>query len=272
MARAQFYDVGIDSQGNAITTTKVSVFLRGTTVLATIYENENGATPKSNPFDATTGFITFWSEPGEYDIQIEDINSPPSFATRTIGWSSIPAVDGVLTETIVDEAVTSNKIEDLSIDYTKNALSPDNLSSYGAMHVREPKNILGTTTVNNTITSANISTLLLWDSVVLNTGSCFSASTGIYTAPLNAMYVVSFKLGFAMYTSGRLIARAGNYYTSGSVSSDYNLPSSGVFITELSQNATIGLHAGKNSSAGVSIKLVNDSSSYFCIYPIYRIS
>jgi len=104
MARAQFYDVGIDSQGNAVTTTRVSVYARGTTTLSTIYTTEAGATPKSNPFNATTGFIDFWVDPGEYDIQIEDTNSPASFTTRVIGWSSVPHTEGIYYQSLAKYA------------------------------------------------------------------------------------------------------------------------------------------------------------------------
>lgn len=273
MARAQFYDVGIDSSGNAVTSTQVSVYARGTTTLSTIYSNETGSTPKSNPFNASTGAIDFWASPGEYDIAISDTNAPPAFASRTIGWSSIPGVDGVIAQTIADNSVVTAKIASESVTYEQIAKSPLSLHAVGAVQVTSPKNIRSLLTVDNTITTANISTRLLWDTVAYDPGSCFDASTGIYTAPLDAVYKVNFKLLYASWAgSGRLIAKAGNYYTSGSISSDYTnaLPYGDVLVS-LNTGATIGLHAGKNSAAGISITLVNDTSSYFNIIPLYKI-
>lgn len=104
MARAQFYDVGIDQYGNAISTTKVTVYETGTTTLVTIYENATGSTVKSNPFNSTNGDISFFAEPGDYDVKIEDTNSPASFTTRTVKWASIPHTEGVYYQTLAKDS------------------------------------------------------------------------------------------------------------------------------------------------------------------------
>lgn len=263
MARAQFYDVGIDASGNAVTSTEVSVYARGTTTLSTIYSNETGFTPKSNPFNASTGAIDFWAEPGEYDIAISDTSAPPAFVARTIGWSAIPGIEGVLTQTIASESVTYEQI----------AKAPLSLHGAGAIHVASPKNILSTLTIDNTITSANISTRLLWDNIRYDPGGCYESATGIYTAPFSGAYRVSFKLLYGNWAGGGwLIARAGDDYTSGNISVNYanSLPHGDVLIG-LNAGSTIALHAGKNSAAGISITLVNDTKSYFNITPLFRL-
>jgi len=112
MARSQFYDSVQDSSGNFVTTSEVTVYLYGTTTKATIYENESGSTQKANPFYPTDGFINFWAEPNSYDIVITDTANPAAFSTRTVRFDSIPAVSGVINQTILNSAVTSNKISD----------------------------------------------------------------------------------------------------------------------------------------------------------------
>lgn len=115
MARSQFYDSVQDSSGNFVTTSEVTVYLYGTTTKATVYENESGSTQKANPFTPTDGFIKFWAEPGSYDVLIADTANPAVFTTRTIRFDSIPAVSGVISQTINDGAVTNNDLESSSV-------------------------------------------------------------------------------------------------------------------------------------------------------------
>lgn len=94
MARDQFQDVAIDSNGNVVTTTQVSVFNARTTNLvpgsAGPFTTEQGAALRGNPFLANTGAVEFWMETGEYDVKIEDMSSPPKFATKTVRFNSRP--------------------------------------------------------------------------------------------------------------------------------------------------------------------------------------
>jgi len=58
----------------------VTVYLTGTTTLATIY-SDNSATPLANPFTASNlGFWFFYASNGRYDVRISG-GTPPSLAT-----------------------------------------------------------------------------------------------------------------------------------------------------------------------------------------------
>lgn len=120
MARSQFADTAIDQYGSAVISTRVTVYNAGTTTLSTVYENEVGSTLKGNPFNATTGYISFWMEPGSYDVVVSDQGIPPSYSTKTIRFDSIPAIEGVSSSTIIDEAIINDDIStSAAIDYSK---------------------------------------------------------------------------------------------------------------------------------------------------------
>lgn len=113
MPRSQFYDVALDSSsGEAVTSATMTVYNFGTTDLADIYSTESAALPTDNPITPdTAGYFEFWAEPGSYDLVIADGSSVPAFAPRTIRFDSIPAVDGVVEATILDEVVTVEKLD-----------------------------------------------------------------------------------------------------------------------------------------------------------------
>lgn len=113
MARSQFHDTAIDSLGNAVTTTQVSVYLKGTNTLATVYTNESGGTLKGNPFICNTGYIDFWMEPGPYDVLIADTAIPAAYTSKTVRFDSIPGVDGVINQTLADQIVGASEISTL---------------------------------------------------------------------------------------------------------------------------------------------------------------
>jgi len=120
MARSQFYDSVQDSSGNFVTTSEVTVYLYGTTTKATIYENESGSTQKANPFYPTDGFINFWAEPNSYDVRIVDTANPITFNSRTMRFDAIPAVSGVISQTINDGAIVNNDVSSsAAISYSK---------------------------------------------------------------------------------------------------------------------------------------------------------
>lgn len=64
--------------------------------VATIYSTRGGAA-KVNPFTtAAGGSIDFFADPGEYEIDVLDLNNPVRFTAYTINWSSVPGgVDGM---------------------------------------------------------------------------------------------------------------------------------------------------------------------------------
>lgn len=76
----------VDSSGNRIT----SLGQRPST-----YASRTSATDLG--YSGTTdadGVISFWLDPGEYEIEIEDTNTPARISARTITWSSLAATDG----------------------------------------------------------------------------------------------------------------------------------------------------------------------------------
>jgi hypothetical protein len=57
---------------------------------AIIYSSRSGTT-KANPFiTATNGRVDFFADPGEYEIDILDLNGTPRIAAETWNWSSVP--------------------------------------------------------------------------------------------------------------------------------------------------------------------------------------
>jgi microcystin-dependent protein len=64
--------------------------------VAIIYSSRNGAA-KSNPFITPAGgAVDFFADPGEYEIDVLDLNNPVRFTTYIINWSAVPGgVDGM---------------------------------------------------------------------------------------------------------------------------------------------------------------------------------
>ena len=114
---------------------RISVFQRGTAVLASIYQRETGSTqgpsPEAgasggpNPFvTGASGSVQFWADIGRYDVLIEDTQTPVRIGSRTIQWNSVPldeipganlADAGVGTAKLADLAVTTGKIAELAV-------------------------------------------------------------------------------------------------------------------------------------------------------------
>jgi microcystin-dependent protein len=68
---------------------RVSVYAPGTTNLQTIYTTRSAGTTKANPFTTdASGAAEFWAELADYDVKFEDLEVPPRFGTKTIGWQS----------------------------------------------------------------------------------------------------------------------------------------------------------------------------------------
>ena len=138
MPRAQYVDVGgYKGEDNSFViseTAQVTVYVAEPyagaplTTVATIYSGPTGAAT-TNPFLASTGNISFWADPGSYDIYIEDTAVSPNFAPKTIRWESIPGDKGIISEMLGDgevvtdaigaNAVTTLKIVDSAITSAK---------------------------------------------------------------------------------------------------------------------------------------------------------
>jgi hypothetical protein len=70
MALPKFYKVVQDQQGNIVPQVLGSVFNHGTAVLASLYQDDAGTVPLSNPMtsDAQYGSFKFYVNPGHYDL------------------------------------------------------------------------------------------------------------------------------------------------------------------------------------------------------------
>jgi hypothetical protein len=88
--RSQFYAVATDAEGNSLEDITVTVYDVGTTNEATIYSNRSGggSIPSSFETDAD-GEITFWADPGSYDVVLEDSIIPARITEKTITWDAI---------------------------------------------------------------------------------------------------------------------------------------------------------------------------------------
>lgn len=129
MARTHFHDTVIDDAGNALADVTVAVYQRGTVNTVSIYTTASGGTTRPNPFTVTDGIVSFWAEPGSYDLVISDTEIPPRFSTRTVSWDSIPyagvndltlAVDGSVDEGLLaTDSVGSAEIKDNNVTMAK---------------------------------------------------------------------------------------------------------------------------------------------------------
>lgn len=66
----RFAEVAEKSDGTLLKNGAVSVYLPGTTTLASLYTDRTKGTPASNPVttDATSGMLAFYADPGLYDL------------------------------------------------------------------------------------------------------------------------------------------------------------------------------------------------------------
>ena len=265
MARSQFSDTAIDQYGNAVTSTLVTVYNYGTPTLSTVYANESGSTLKGNPFNASTGYIDFWVEPGSYDVVISDEGSPAAYTTRTVRFDAIPAVDGVIPQTIADEAV----------EWAHFATDRESLA-YGALcqtTVRSVANAgryppVGSATPLSFTVNKNTT----------GTPDAFNASTGIYTAAFDAVYLgfVTMTYSIAVTTSGaaRPILSYGDglggSYNFGYMQSNIGFNSfTGVMMVRLLVGQTTRLSV----TTGVTIDVEAGGNAYstFTLFPLYPI-
>lgn len=79
----------IDAEGRFVPS-RVTVYYRNTLDLASqdIFLRSNGG-GIANPFNADDGYISFWANPGAYDVRMEDQSVPARFAARTVGFDAV---------------------------------------------------------------------------------------------------------------------------------------------------------------------------------------
>ena len=98
---------------------ELTVYLAGTTTLATIYQRrtgvtqgpapETGATGGPNPFiTSISGAVEFWAEgPIEYDVKYRDTLVPARITERTRGWNAMPVGDASIPASMLGLSFTS---------------------------------------------------------------------------------------------------------------------------------------------------------------------
>ena len=88
MALPKFYKVCQDQQGNIVPQVLGSVFNHGTAVLASLYQDDAGTVPLSNPMtsDAQYGSFKFYISPGHYDLTF----TKPGYTFEPINDLQVP--------------------------------------------------------------------------------------------------------------------------------------------------------------------------------------
>lgn len=88
MALPKFYKVCQDQQGNIVPQVLGSVFNHGTAVLASLYQDDAGTVPLSNPMtsDAQYGSFKFYVNPGHYDLTF----TKPGYTFEPIDDMQVP--------------------------------------------------------------------------------------------------------------------------------------------------------------------------------------
>jgi hypothetical protein len=67
----KFWGTAIDESGAPIDAATITVYLTGTSTIASLFSDKNGNTPKDNPFNADdVGRFSFYAADSRYDIKI----------------------------------------------------------------------------------------------------------------------------------------------------------------------------------------------------------
>lgn len=108
MTLAVYKDWAVDSSGNTVASAQIEVRLRYDDSAATIYSDEAGTTPLTNPFNAgADGTFEFWAATGEYELLVGVLPSQSTknvdlsaggrtiqvFTPTQFGWKSTQTVD-----------------------------------------------------------------------------------------------------------------------------------------------------------------------------------
>jgi hypothetical protein len=188
--RTQFDNVVIDTLGNALSNIEVGVYNVGTNTLSTIYTTRTGGTTKTNPFTTTSnGLVSFFTDPGTYEVRLHDLNGTPRISDRTIYHDSVGgdtqgiagtqvedsgisavriASDAVTNPKVADNAITTNEIADNAADANKTVL--------GVTYITQSSNYTPTSsyaTITGMSTTLSAGTYIVFGKIVLDgtTGS-----------------------------------------------------------------------------------------------------
>lgn len=90
----------------------VTLYKRGTSTLATMYDHPSNNTPINPPFvTGPGGLVEFWAVAGAYDLHVEDSQAPERIGDKVIGWNASPAGVGQLPGDIIEQStIPSDRI------------------------------------------------------------------------------------------------------------------------------------------------------------------
>jgi hypothetical protein len=113
VVRTEIPIVVMDNTGRPIQNASATIYLRGTTNAAAIYQTATGISTFSNPIATdVVGRVSGWLERGQYDCVI----AAAGLTTYTEPYDSTPAGDGGIdTAWLADSAITGAKIAALAI-------------------------------------------------------------------------------------------------------------------------------------------------------------
>jgi microcystin-dependent protein len=236
-----------NSQGTLtpIKDARVTVYLAGTTTLATIYQAATGAAqgprPGSgaasgpNPFlTGLTGAIDFYADaPAAYDIKIDDTQVPARLSSDTFRWNADTGEDNAMPGVkLTDSSITPSKIADNSLPGTKLSVKSipigklaDGAVDSAALGVGSIQNqhisdqaILEGKIANGTLSIAKLASAIIEKLVPSGT----IMATGRSTAPTG--YVLCDGAAISRTTFPDLFNAIGTTYGIGNGSSTFNVP------------------------------------------------
>jgi len=82
----------VDAEGDAHPVSNVNVSIKKADgSLVQVYTDKTLGTAHANPFlTDSNAEVSFWADPGEYKIELVDLNSPKRFDDKVIWWMSLP--------------------------------------------------------------------------------------------------------------------------------------------------------------------------------------
>lgn len=223
----------------------VTVYVAGTTTLATIFSDKTG-TPKSNPFSAdSTAFYFFYADPAQYDVRFSGFGITVPFTISDVnvggdgtgGEGTLITLTGdvvgsgteIISTTISVGAVTNAKIANSTIDLTAkvtgilpvvNGGTGTDTSTGTGSTVRSVSPTIDTATLNTpTINNAALvnpifaglsNGLVRANSGVLSGGAIVSLSTevsGILPVPNGGTGNSNFAAGSVVFSNGTVLTQ-----------------------------------------------------------------
>lgn len=167
LPRSGFDSVFIDTEGTPIVGLS-AIVLNEDNEQVTVYEAKTGLAPRTQPMTTTSaapGLLTFWAEPGFYQIQISDNQNPPRFSSRKIPFDAVAGDttsgnEGIVASQIrLTSAVTTNMLQNDSVtaDKLRDDASTDSNRAVTRNHIRN-ESVTASKTKIRTYTASGFTT------------------------------------------------------------------------------------------------------------------